>query len=91
MKARIASWKGRGSKLEDDTAMLVGVSRAGITWVARARANHSLAHMFAAMCDIFDGRECYVARGIADDVWGDDSALDPCPCPICSTLRKGAR
>jgi hypothetical protein len=90
-KIKIASWKGRGTKLENGTAMLVGVSRSGVTWVARERRGHSLEHMFCVMCACFDRRECLVSRKISADVWGDDDGAGPCPCPVCSALRHDTR
>ena len=88
----LAQWGGRGRLLADG-GRFVGVSRAGVAWVARPRNGADADAAFEAMVERFDARECYVARGLALDVWGDDETVEgvgACPCGECRTLRAEA-
>jgi len=75
----IASWAHRG-RLDSLGRTFVGTTRAGVEWWASA-------DRFEAMRERFDLRECFVERGLTQDIWGDCTPYGPCPCTECRILR----
>lgn len=87
---RLADWNRRGVATPDG-GRIVGTTRAGVIWVARANRALSLDEAWARMVERFDALECYVGRGLAEGAFEGGPDGRACPCSECRVLRAEAR
>lgn len=85
VRTDLALWVFRGT--EFNGGRIVGVTRRGVIWIARARGRYDLDEAFASLCRLFDGRQCYVERGLTEGVFETASNGLVCGCDACRDIR----